>query len=63
MTGNLSVLWDKWIIDGLFVNGIAIVTRLASYPVRLVQWGLVQWYALVMVVGLVGLGLYYVIRW
>ena len=52
MTGNLSVLWDKWIIDGLFVNGIAIVTRLASYPVRLVQWGLVQWYALVMVVGL-----------
>ena len=63
MTGNLSVLWDKWIIDGLLVNGVAMVTRLASYPVRLVQWGLVQWYALVMVVGLVGLGLYYVIRW
>jgi NADH-quinone oxidoreductase subunit L len=63
MTANLSVLWDKWIIDGLLVNGIAMVTRLASYPVRLVQWGLVQWYALVMVAGLVGLGLYYVIRW
>ena len=45
--------WDKWIIDGLFVNGVAMVTRLASYPVRLVQWGLVQWYALVMVAGLV----------
>jgi len=60
-TGFLSTLWDKWIIDGLFVNGVAIVTRLASYPVRLVQWGLVQWYALVMVGGLVGLSAYYIV--
>ena len=59
--GNLSVLWDKWIIDGLLVNGVAMVTRLASYPVRLVQWGLVQWYALVMVAGLVGLSAYYLV--
>jgi NADH-quinone oxidoreductase subunit L len=58
--GVLSTWWDKWIIDGLLVNGIAIVTRLASYPVRLVQWGLVQWYALVMVAGILGLILYYV---
>src|ERR1039457_5576764 len=63
MSGTLSVLWDKWIIDGLFVNGVAMVTRLASYPVRLVQWGLVQWYALVMVAGLVGFVFYYVVRW
>src|SRR5271166_687574 len=63
MSGTLSVLWDKWIIDGLMVNGVAILTRLASYPVRLVQWGLVQWYALVMVAGLVCFVLYYVIRW
>ena len=63
MSGTLSVLWDKWIIDGLFVNGVAMVTRLASYPVRLVQWGLVQWYALVMVAGLVGFVFYYVIKW
>jgi NADH-quinone oxidoreductase subunit L len=62
MTGNLSVLWDKWIIDGLLVNGVAIVTKLASYPVRLVQWGLVQWYALVMVAGLVCFVFYYVVR-
>jgi len=61
MTGNLSVLWDKWIIDGLLVNGVAIVTKLSSYPVRLVQWGLVQWYALVMVGGLVGLSAYYIV--
>ena len=59
MTATLSTLWDKWIIDGLCVNGVGITTRLLSYPVRLVQWGLVQWYALVMVGGLVGLGAYY----
>ncbi len=63
MTATLSTLWDKWIIDGLFVNGVGIVTRLASYPVRLVQWGLVQWYALVMVAGLVGFVFYYVVKW
>jgi NADH-quinone oxidoreductase subunit L len=63
MGGTLSNLWDKWIIDGLFVNGVGIVTRLASYPVRLVQWGLVQWYALVMVAGLVGFICYYVVKW
>jgi NADH-quinone oxidoreductase subunit L len=61
MAATLSTLWDKWIIDGLFVNGVGIVTRLASYPVRLVQWGLVQWYALVMVGGLVGLSAYYIV--
>jgi hypothetical protein len=30
--------------------------------VRLVQWGLVQWYALVMVGGVVGFVIYYVAR-
>jgi NADH-quinone oxidoreductase subunit L len=63
MSGTVSNLWDKWIIDGLFVNGVAVVTRLASYPVRLVQWGLVQWYALVMVAGLVCFVMYYVVKW
>jgi NADH-quinone oxidoreductase subunit L len=58
----LSSQWDKYVIDGILVNGPAVVTKLFSYPVRLVQWGLVQWYALVMVVGLVGFTLYYVTR-
>src|SRR5271169_316706 len=62
-SGALSTWWDKWIIDGLFVNGVAVLTRSASYPVRLIQWGLVQWYALVMVGGLVGFVLYYVVKW
>jgi NADH-quinone oxidoreductase subunit L len=59
---TVSKWWDTWIIDGLLVNGPAILARLASYPVRLVQWGLVQWYALVMVGGVVGFVIYYVAR-
>jgi len=58
--GTLSSWWDKWIIDGLLVNGPAILSRMLSYPARLFEWGLVQWYALVMTAGLVGLGFYYV---
>jgi NADH-quinone oxidoreductase subunit L len=58
-TAWLSGWWDKWIIDGLGVNGPATAARLLSYPTRLLQWGLVQWYALVMVVGLVGFVAYY----
>jgi NADH-quinone oxidoreductase subunit L len=59
LSATLSMWWDKWIIDGLLVNGIGIVTKVSSYPVRLVQWGLVQWYALMMVAGLAGFGFYY----
>ncbi len=61
-TGTLSNWWDKWIIDGVGVNGPAIVTRALSYPVRLLEWGLVQWYALVMVIGVAGFVWYYVVR-
>jgi NADH-quinone oxidoreductase subunit L len=56
---TLSVWWDKWVIDGLLVNGLATISRLLSYPMRMLQWGLVQWYALVMVVGLAGFVAYY----
>jgi NADH-quinone oxidoreductase subunit L len=59
---TVSKWWDTWIIDGVLVNGPAIVTRALSYPVRLVQWGLVQWYALVMVFGLVGFVFYYMVK-
>jgi NADH-quinone oxidoreductase subunit L len=57
---TISTWWDKWIIDGVGVNGPAILARLISYPARLFEWGLVQWYALVMVAGLLGFGVYYV---
>jgi NADH-quinone oxidoreductase subunit L len=62
LTGTLSKWWDTWIIDGLLVNGPAILARVMSYPTRLLQWGLVQWYALVMVAGLLGFVFYYAYR-
>ncbi len=39
MTGTISSWWDKWIIDGIGVNGPAIVARALSYPVRLAAMG------------------------
>jgi len=62
LSGTMSSWWDKWIIDGVLVNGPAILSRMLSYPVRLLEWGLVQWYALVMVIGLVGFVFYYAVR-
>ncbi len=59
-TSTFSAWWDKWIIDGIGVNGPAILARMISYPARLFEWGLVQWYALVMTAGLVGFVFYYV---
>jgi NADH-quinone oxidoreductase subunit L len=60
--GIVSSWWDKWVIDGVCVNGPAVVAQLLSRPVRLVQAGLLQWYALVMVFGVAGLLWYYVLR-
>jgi NADH-quinone oxidoreductase subunit L len=60
LTATISSWWDKWIIDGIGVNGPAILARMFSYPARLFEWGLVQWYALVMTAGLVGFVFYYV---
>ena len=62
LTAGISSWWDKWIIDGIGVNGPAILARMLSYPARLLEWGLVQWYALVMTAGLVGFVFYYVYR-
>jgi NADH-quinone oxidoreductase subunit L len=59
LTASFSKWWDTWIIDGIGVNGPAILARMLSYPARLFEWGLVQWYALVMTAGLVGFVLYY----
>ena len=62
LTATISKWWDTWIIDGIGVNGPAILARILSYPARLFEWGLVQWYALVMTAGLAGLAFYYVYR-
>ncbi len=56
----LCAWFDSWIIDGLGVNGLATFARVLSYPARLLEWGLIQWYALVIVASLLGCGVYYV---
>jgi NADH-quinone oxidoreductase subunit L len=59
VSSTISNWWDKWIIDGLCVNGPAYTMRALSLPVRFIQYGLTQWYALVMVIGVVGFIWYY----
>jgi NADH-quinone oxidoreductase subunit L len=62
LISSISKWFDTWIIDGVGVNGPAILARILSYPFRLFEWGLVQWYALVMVAGLLGFVFYYAWR-
>ncbi|MGA8274347.1 MAG: NADH-quinone oxidoreductase subunit L [Candidatus Sulfotelmatobacter sp.] len=60
LTGSVSKGID-WFIDTVGVNGPPTLARFPfSYLVRLFEWGLVQWYALVMTAGLVGFVFYYV---
>jgi NADH-quinone oxidoreductase subunit L len=42
--------WDRWIVDGL-VRFVGAFVRTFSWPVRLVQTGYVQNYALLMILG------------
>ncbi len=57
-TSRVSIWWDTWIVDGL-VNLAARIVWLFSYPVRMVQTGLVSNYALLIVLGvLLFLGYY-----
>src|SRR5580692_3640739 len=55
---KLSIWWDTWIVDGSVRLGARIVW-LFSYPVRLIQDGLVQSYMLLIVIGLIGFFGYY----
>jgi NADH:ubiquinone oxidoreductase subunit 5 (subunit L)/multisubunit Na+/H+ antiporter MnhA subunit len=51
VVGKLSDFWDRWVVDGA-VNLTAFVLDNLSYAVRAVQSGLVQNYALSMLIGL-----------
>jgi len=50
-TSRLSIWWDTWIVDGS-VNLAARMVWIVSFPVRMVQTGLVSSYALLIVIGL-----------
>jgi NADH-quinone oxidoreductase subunit L len=58
---RISMWWDTWIVDGA-VRLTAFVVKLSSYPVRILQTGSVQSYALVIVIGIVALFGYYLTR-
>jgi NADH-quinone oxidoreductase subunit L len=55
---RISIWWDTWIVDGSVRLGARIVWLL-SFPVRLIQDGLVQSYMLLIVIGLIGVLAYY----
>ena len=58
---QLSIWWDTWVVDGA-VNLVAFTTKVASFPMRLIQTGLVQSYALLMVLGVLTFLGYYLFR-
>ena len=55
---KVSMWWDTWIVDGSVRLGARIVW-IFSYPIRLIQDGLVQSYMLLIVIGLIGFFGYY----
>jgi NADH-quinone oxidoreductase subunit L len=61
MFGELSRFWDKWVIDGL-VNVLGFGTKLVSYPVRVIQTGLVQTYAWLITLGVLVFMAYYLLH-
>jgi NADH-quinone oxidoreductase subunit L len=60
-SSSLSIWWDTWIIDGA-VRFSSFFVRMLSYPMRIVQNGYVQAYALVFVAGVALFFGYYLMR-
>jgi NADH-quinone oxidoreductase subunit L len=54
LSAKISAVLD-WILDTFGVRGPAYAAYVLAFFVKFVQFGLVQWYALVMAVGLIGL--------
>ncbi len=57
-TSTVSIWWDTWIIDGAVRLGSFLV-KFSSYPVRILQTGLVQGSALFIVLGVILIFGYY----
>jgi NADH-quinone oxidoreductase subunit L len=60
-TSTISIWWDTWIIDGA-VRLSSFLVKMSSYPVRILQTGSVQGYALVFVLGVAVVFGYYLTR-
>jgi NADH-quinone oxidoreductase subunit L len=61
MSGELSRLWDTWVIDGV-VNLLAFLVKVLSYPVRVLQTGLLQSYAWFITLGVLIFMFYYLVH-
>ncbi|MBZ5592418.1 MAG: NADH-quinone oxidoreductase subunit L [Acidobacteriia bacterium] len=61
ISSTVSIWWDTWIVDGAVRLG-SLLVKLSSYPVRIVQTGRVQAYALFVVVGALAFFGYYIAR-
>ena len=57
-TSSVSIWWDTWIVDGA-VRLAAFLVKFASYPVRMLQTGMLQNYAFFVVVGMLAILSYY----
>jgi NADH:ubiquinone oxidoreductase subunit 5 (subunit L)/multisubunit Na+/H+ antiporter MnhA subunit len=60
LSARISMWWDTWIIDGA-VRLSSFLVKVTSYPVRILQTGQVQSYALFIVVGAIVLFGYYMV--
>ena len=59
-SATISMWWDTWVIDGA-VRLSSFMVKVASYPVRILQTGQVQSYALFIVLGTIVLFGYYMV--
>ena len=60
--GNISRLWDIWVIDGL-VNVLGYAVKFLTYPASIIQTGLVQTYAWFITLGVFIFMAYYLIHY
>ena len=58
---SASIWWDTWIVDGS-VRLMAFIVKFASYPMRMLETGLVQNYALFTVAGVLMILGYYMFQ-
>ncbi len=61
LTSRVSIFWDTWVVDGA-VRLLGFATKVASFPVRMIQTGFVQSYALLIVLGVLTFFGYYLLR-
>jgi NADH-quinone oxidoreductase subunit L len=59
-SASASMWWDTWIIDGA-VRLSSFLVKVSSYPVRIIQTGQVQSYALFIVLGAIAFFGYYLV--